>query len=234
MGAIKDQYWQSDDVDHVARHERRSGPYRAYLPDLLVPRPLAASAELSAKAAEAERVVRVACQGANATALEGISRFLLRSEAFAGVSAWLITFFDAVLVAAEQATRLAGEVESLRVEWLDRVAAHRATRGIRPTPRAGSAIVRILDILTESPVMTTATAKRLLGISFPPARAALEELADSRVVRRKSVDRGSTGYVAQDVLDLIGYAERRLASTQFDTRVSASNRPVAATPRVDN
>jgi hypothetical protein len=80
--------------------------------------------------------------------------------------------------------------------------------------------------------MTTITAPRLLNVSFPSARAALEELADAGVVLRKSVDRGTTGYVAQAVLDLVGYADRRLASTQFDRRVTDPNRPVPAAPRV--
>jgi hypothetical protein len=62
--------------------------------------------------------------------------------------------------------------------------------------------------LTEVPVMTTATALRILHISFPAARAALENLAETGVLRRKTVDRGSTAYIAAEVLDLITYAER--------------------------
>lgn len=428
MGSFQDQYWQSDGAYGIARRDRQSGPYRTYLPDPLLPRPLLASAELSVRAAEAENAVRVACQGPNASALEGISRFLLRSEAIAssliegiaaspqqvalaelaqeedvrgfseqarlvannitilrkassdlpkidrvrvsdvidlhaallpgekhqglrtvqnwiggsnwhpldadfvpppahrveqlmsdlvaylngsmhapivqaalvhaqfetihpftdgngrvgralihtvltrrglssrailpvslvlstlreryvlgltgyryvgdprtpeaveGIGVWLTTFFDAVLVAAEQATQLAGEIDILRADWLKRIAAHRAAFGRRTTPRADSATARILEMLNETPVMTTATATRLLGISFPPARTALEELADAAVVRRKTVDRGTTAYIAKDVLDLVRYAERQLASTQFDTRVSAPNRPVPAVP----
>ena len=45
--------------------------------------------------------------------------------------------------------------------------------------------------------------QRILGVSFPAARAALEELADAGVLSRKSVERGTTGYVARDVLDLV-------------------------------
>ena len=47
------------------------------------------------------------------------------------------------------------------------------------------------------------TVQRILGVSFPAARAALEELADAGVLSRKSVERGTTGYVARDVLDLV-------------------------------
>ena len=83
MGTYEEQYWQGEPVDQVRRRDRRSGSYQTYRPDLLVPRPLVASAALASQAARAEAAVRVACQGKNAQALEGISRFLLRSEAIA-------------------------------------------------------------------------------------------------------------------------------------------------------
>jgi hypothetical protein len=54
MGIYQEQYWEPVSVEQVARRERRSGSYYTYLPDELVSRPLVASAELSAKASEAE------------------------------------------------------------------------------------------------------------------------------------------------------------------------------------
>lgn len=65
----------------------------------------------------------------------------------------------------------------------------------------------------------------------PAARAALEELADARIVTRKNVERATTGYFARDVFDLLTIAERRLASTRWDTRQSAPSRPVPALPQ---
>jgi Fic family protein len=153
------------------------------------------------------------------------------ADAVTGVEAWLGTFLEACLAAAAQATQLAQEVTELEASWQARIAAHRAAVGKRMAPRADSATAHILTRLTEVPVMTTATALRILHISFPAARAALENLAEAGVLRRKTVDRGSTAYIAHEVLDLITYAERRLGSTQFDTRVSGPNRPVAARPR---
>jgi hypothetical protein len=85
-------------------------------------------------------------------------------------------------------------------------------------------------VLAEAPIMTARTVQRILGVSFPAARAALDELADAGVLFRKSVERGTTGYVARDVLDLIGLTERRLASTRFDTRVSAPSPRAPAVP----
>jgi hypothetical protein len=65
----------------------------------------------------------------------------------------------------------------------------------------------------------------------PAARTALEELADAKIVARKNVRRGTTGYFAPDVFDLLTIAERRLASTRWDTRQSAPPRPVPALPQ---
>jgi len=70
-----------------------------------------------------------------------------------------------------------------------------------------------------------------LGVSFPPARAALEELADAGILARRSVERGTTGYTATDVFSLVTHAERQLASTRWNTRISTPNRPVPAPPK---
>lgn len=150
--------------------------------------------------------------------------------ATAGVGQWLSTFVDAAATAIEQAQQLLRELVLVREAWNRQVQAHRESVGIRQSPRAGSATARILEILPDVPVMTTRTIERLLGVSFPSARAGLEELAEAGVLSRKSVDRGTTGYLATDVLSLIAHTERRLASTRFDTRRSAPGRPVASPP----
>ena len=151
-------------------------------------------------------------------------------ESVGGVGAWLNIYLDATLAAVEQAARLSAEVDALRADWAARLARLRSGRGKRIAPRTDSATARILALLTEVPVMTTRTVERVLGVSSPQARAALEELADSAILDRKAVERGTTGYVAREVLDLIAFAERRLGSTRFDTRASPPNRTVPAAP----
>ncbi len=79
--------------------------------------------------------------------------------------------------------------------------------------------------------MTARTVQRLLDLSFPPARAAVEELANAGIVARRRVDRGTTGYLATEVFDMLTYAERRLASTRWDTRQSEPVRAVPARPQ---
>lgn len=64
-------------------------------------------------------------------------------------------------------------------------------------------------------------------MSDAAARAAAEELADAGIVSRKRIGRGTTGYLAEEVFELLITAERRLASTRWDTRASE---PVRAVP----
>jgi hypothetical protein len=55
-------------------------------------------------------------------------------------------------------------------------------------------------------------------------------LAEAGVLHRKQVDPRTTGYLAREVFDLLTFAERRLASTRWDTRETIPNRPVPAPP----
>lgn len=148
-----------------------------------------------------------------------------------GVSHWLELCFDAAAVAAEQAQRFTEDVAALTNQWRTRLAEHRTQRGVRAAPRSDSAQARLLEILPELPVVTAGTTQRTLSVSFPAARTALEELADAKILRRKRVDRGTTGYLATEVFDLLTLAERQLASTQWDTREAEPIRPVPAPPQ---
>jgi Fic family protein len=152
-------------------------------------------------------------------------------EADAALDTWLTIFIDATELAVEQAERFAAELEELKTEWSQRLAAHRSGQGLRAEPRAGSAVARLLQAMPETPVLTAHTVRRLLGVSHPAARAALEELAEARILSRKQVDRGATGYLARDLFELLTLTERRLASTRWDTRESAPNRAVPARPQ---
>lgn len=81
MGTWEHQEWTRI-ADHVPRRERRTGPYRSYLPDTLVDSAVSLSPHLSRRIAEAESAVRqLARRGAHG--LASVSRFLLRSEAIA-------------------------------------------------------------------------------------------------------------------------------------------------------
>ena len=105
-------------------------------------------------------------------------------------------------------------------------------RGMKDSgpPRTDSATARILQLLPSAPVLTSTTVRRLLGVSVNAAVDALEELAAADVLSSRSISRGARAYLADDLLDLVTVAERRLASTRFDTRESPLVRPVPARP----
>jgi hypothetical protein len=48
----------------------------------------------------------------------------------------------------------------------------------------------------------------------------LEELARSQILTPRSLDCGTTGYLANDIFELLVFTERSLASARWDTRPS--------------
>ena len=90
--------------------------------------------------------------------------------------------------------------------------------------RFGSA--RILEDLPGTPVLTITTASRIHGISRTAAARGLETLRAAGILTTESVGGGRRAYTARSVLDVITWAERRLARTHFDSRASPPSRPV--------
>lgn len=154
-------------------------------------------------------------------------------EASAAKGEWLAMFVEAAAIAVEQSEALAAAIGELHGSWVNRLANHRAARGLRPVPRAGSAGAQLLSRLPEAPVVTATTLARILDVSFPAASSALDELKGAGILATKTIERGATAYIAREVLDLITMSERALASTHFDTRISPPNRgvPTAPAPR---
>lgn len=152
-------------------------------------------------------------------------------EASGSTNAWFATFVGAAEIAVVQSEALMDTINDLRAAWTDRLTAHRVATGVRPTPRADSAVARLLGQLPEAPVLTATTLAKILDVSFPAASAALDELRQAGILTTKSIERGAKAYIAREVLDVITLSERALASTQFDTRASAPNRGVPARPQ---
>lgn len=146
-----------------------------------------------------------------------------------GLSRWMRCFLTAVGVAVEQARSFAADLKELRNTWESDVAAHRRSSGIREVPRSDSASARILATLQEHPVLTAATVVRLFDVSRPSAGAALDELAAAGVLGKRRFGQANA-YLASDVFDLIASAERRLASTRWDTSAAQPSRPSPRLP----
>ncbi|MDT3439736.1 Fic family protein [Pseudofrankia sp. BMG5.37] len=147
-----------------------------------------------------------------------------------GVNAWLTGFLNAVDLAVGQARAFSADVATLERVWAERLAEHRQAAGRTSQARAGSSLRRILEMLPEVPVMTARTVERMLGVSFPAAKSALEELLAAGILTARQVERNTTGYLAREIFDLLAITERRLASTRWDTREASPRRPVPPFP----
>lgn len=152
--------------------------------------------------------------------VHGLTRFRDTTPDSTGVLEWIDIFVQATAEAADHAQRIAGELESLRQEWRERVADHRRQQGKTRGLRTDSMGWKILENLPDHPLLTGPVAAEVFGTSRTSAGKALESLVEAGVLRKKSIDRGVTGYLADEVFDLITIAERRLASTRFDTAVA--------------
>ncbi|MDO4241399.1 MAG: Fic family protein [Microbacteriaceae bacterium] len=142
---------------------------------------------------------------------------------------WIEVFAKAVILAAEQAGILAEQLGFLREQWRGRLNAYRTDAGFTRTLRADSVTAQILHSLPATPVLTPRTAARVYGCSPQAALKALDELAEAGVLE-KTKPQGIALFQSNDVLDLLTLTERKLASTQFDTRISKPVRAVPALP----
>lgn len=151
-------------------------------------------------------------------------------RAIAAVRLWVATFVEAAIAAAEQAHQVIEELQELREGWAAQVAEHRRSKGQRVIPRSDSGAAKLLDLLPAAPVLTSNSVQRIVGLSPKAALDALAELQAAGILSKRSLGGGTHAYLADELLDLLTVAERRLASTKFDTRVSPPVRPVPAVP----
>ena len=147
-----------------------------------------------------------------------------------GRDAWISFFLEAVVLACDQAERISTELAGVREEWNESLQKWIAREGGGRAPRRDSAALRILEGLPGAPVLTIATASRIYGVSRTAASRGLETLRAAGILTTESIGAGRRAYTARAVLDTITWAERRLASTRFDTRISTPARAVPARP----
>jgi Fic family protein len=167
-------------------------------------------------------------RGLNAYRYTGLPH---EEEAQRATAEWLHVFLDAAAAAAQHVTQFADQLTELRAEWLAQLADRRGAGGKAEAPRANSAVARLLHMLPDVPLLTTATVQRVLGVSPGAAYRAVEELAEAQILSRKNLQTGTVGYSAPDIFELLTFTERRMASTRWDTRQSPPVRPVPARPQ---
>ena len=151
-------------------------------------------------------------------------------ESDGGRDAWISFFLGAVVLACDQAERISAELAGVREEWNESLQKWVAREGGGRALRRDAAALRILEGLPGAPVLTIATASRIYGVSRTAASRGLENLRAAGILTTESIGAGRRAYTAPAVLDTITWAERRLASTRFDTCICAPARAVPARP----
>lgn len=147
------------------------------------------------------------------------------------IAEWIRIFSRAVDEAVTQAENLRAQLLLLAEQWRGRLEAFRAANNYTRALRSDSGVARILGRLAGTPVLTVKTASQIYGLSVQNASEALTQLADAGIFSTRSIARGTTAFIANEVLDLVTLSERKLALTQFDTRVSKPVRQVPRLPR---
>lgn len=151
-------------------------------------------------------------------------------DAQASTEQWLMFFCESAILATEQARELSAQVAELRDVWREDVEEYRSSQGALRKLRKDSATSLILENLPGTPVLTLDMIAHTHGISRQAAHSAIEELSNAGVLQSKKMGPHKTVHIAGSVLDLVTWAERRLASTQFDTRLAGPHGGIPARP----
>ena len=101
-------------------------------------------------------------------------------------------FARAAIDAAERGTWLAAELVAVREEWNEQL-----------TARADALAWRVLDLLLQWPVLTTAAVSAEFDVSAETARNALERLEADGIVISAQLDKRQRGWRSPDVLALL-------------------------------
>jgi Fic family protein len=143
---------------------------------------------------------------------------------------WIIGFSRAIERAAENAVRLAADVDELDERVIARFVEYRATRGVKPArPRSDAVSLKVLGNLANEPVLTVERVAERWRASPSAAHRALTELAEAGLLARTKDQKGRlVCYTADEHLALVALTERSNRVGGYDT---ASRRPRLAPDR---
>jgi Fic family protein len=137
-------------------------------------------------------------------------------DAHDGLNGWMALFAAACKRAVEDAFEFEDRMSKLEERW-------RAQLG---RARKDSAADLLLRELTSVPLITVASAKRLIGRSFEATNNAISRLVTAEVLTPVTVAQRNRAFEAKDVLRMLTDLERRMASPAGDTRVKPPQRRV--------
>lgn len=141
-------------------------------------------------------------------------------EAIEGINRWVELFAAACRRAVNDADAFEQRVSAIQTKWRERIGPHRRR----------SSVDLLVYALPGAPVVTVKSAADLIGRSIPQTNEAVQRLVAAGVLQQVGSRRWSRTFEAREVIDAFTDLERRLASPEGDTRVSAPTRRVPARP----
>jgi Fic family protein len=119
---------------------------------------------------------------------------------------WLLLFAQALERAAAKSSELALRLAELQEKWRQRAG----------YPRRHSSAEALIVQLPAHPIVTVATAQKLLGRSKQAVNEAIAALADKGVLRAITLAKRNRAWEARELFDLINDVERELATPYDD------------------
>jgi len=110
----------------------------------------------------------------------------------------IAAFADASYRAVENARRLVAEIDSIRDDWNSRLSVRRDSNAWR-----------LLDILTQRPVLDAATAAAELGVKLPNVYPPLRALVDAGILKSKAEHRLGPFWRTDEVLAAVDRFSKR-------------------------
>jgi len=149
------------------------------------------------------------------------------------LDSWIIAFAHAAELAAQNAVKLAADIQRLDEQSINALIAHRTASGVSPAkPRSNAVSLRILGGLATEPVLTVESASRRFGVSTTAAHRALVELADAGILARNKDQKGKLiCWTADQYLALVALTERNNRVGGADTADRKPRLGPAAPPR---
>jgi Fic family protein len=132
-----------------------------------------------------------------------------------GMNRWMALFATAMRRAVNDAELYEHQVRAIQNGWLARLG----------RVRSGSALERLLEALPGAPVLTAQSAALLIGRSDQAVNEAIPRLLEAGVLSQTTAGRRNRAFEAPDLIEAFTDLERRLASPEGDTKVSAPTRP---------
>ena len=131
--------------------------------------------------------------------IDGLTRF--RSDGMGGVGDWIERFAGGTARAANLARAYLREVETLSIDWQERLAASPAA------PRQGAAAWAVITVLPAYPMITAGVAVAATGRARAAVYQAIEQLEGAGVLIPLSESRRNRAWEAAGLLDLIAGLE---------------------------